>query len=215
MPTTSPSNIWYPDGSGLYNYVADLGALAESIQRALDNQANAFSGLDSDRIAYTTEARNGALWSNTDGDKKVYQFRNGRWYPDYEFLPLDRNSQTNGNFVADENQPPGVHVSGFGRMATLQGAYVQKSIFDWDTNSTWQLGIMPERVRPKSNLNTLVSAWTPDGSLGVNGLLVPMGIEARSTGLVRFVPHERFKNTKDSTSARLEIPGISWIISTA
>lgn len=216
MSTTSPSNIFYPDATGQYNLVADLATMAQSIQNALNKQANAHYGTDSQRIAYTSKATNGTLWSNSDGDMKTYQFRNGRWYPDYEFVPLDVASKTNGNFEPDQDHPLGVHVTGYGRMGLLAGRMVQKSIFDWNKNTHWTMGYIPKRVAPATPLNNLSSVWSPQDTKLIALNVAIRGYESTPSeaGRVRVVPEERWRNTQSSTGASLEVPGLSWVIPT-
>lgn len=214
MGTTSPSNIIYPDGSSNFNYVTDMAAMAQSIQNALTKQGNMFSGTDSERIAYTTEAKNGTLWSNSDGDMKTYQFRAGKWFPEYEFVPLEQNGSTNGNFEPDPDQPVGVHVTNFGRMATLSGAQIQKTIFDWDANSVWTPGIIPLRVAPAGNLNEANTVWSRQ-----DNKIISMSTEVRGfvttpsmAGRIRLVPRERFRELTSYRGVRIEYPGITWAI---
>lgn len=214
MPTTSPSNIVYPDGASNYNYLADLAALAQSVQNALDKQGNMFHGTDSERIAYTTEAKNGTLWSNSDGDMMTYQFRAGKWYPEYEFVPLDLTSQTNQNFEPSEYQPLGIHVTSFGRMATLAGTLEQKTVFSWARNTHWNLGFIPLRVAPPGPLNNLSSVWNPQDLK-----LVPVNVAVRGyvttpseAGRIRLVPEELLRNMNSSSGARIDLPGLTWAI---
>lgn len=214
MPTTNPSNIVYPDGASPYNYLTDLAALAQSVQNALNKQGNMFHGTDSERIAYTTKAKNGTLWSNSDGDMKTYQFRAGTWYPEYEFVPLDITSKTNQNFAPAEYQPVGVHVTSFGRMATLSGSLQQKTVFSWQKGTVWNLGTIPLRVAPPGPLNNMSSVWSPQDSklIAVSAQIRGYVTTPAGAGLFQLVPAELFRNMSSSSGATIELPGLTWAI---
>lgn len=220
MSTTSPSNIFYPDADSQYNLVADLAAMAQSIQNALNLQANAHYGTDSERIAYTGRAKNGTLWANSDGDLKTYQFRNGRWYPDYEFVPLLKTGPGNfkqvTDFAPDPEYPLGVHVTSYGRMAVLSGRMIQTAKYKWDKNAHKTLGYIPTRVAPATNLNNLSSVWSSQDSrltsmsIAIRGVASTPGEAGRVRASVRDAV---WRNQDSDTGASLEVPGITWFLS--
>ena len=163
MPTTDPDNIFYPALSDPYNPVADMGSMAASMQSALKKRANAFSGTDAQRIAYTEDAVQGTLWGNTDGDKKVYQFRNNRWWPEFEFIKMNR---IRGEFELTSNS--GLYVTSYGRMAQLNLFFEQRSIFDWNPGKAnmWKTAVanIPEGYEPDTNISYYTAVWSPQSS---------------------------------------------------
>lgn len=161
MPTTNPDNITYPSGSDPYNYIPDLGTLANSVQSALKKRANLFSGTDQQRIAYTQDAVNGTLWANTDGDKKVYQFRNSRWWPEFQFIKMN---SPRGEFTL--NSISGLYLTSFGRMANLSLFFEQKSTFDWNTKKEpmfkTAVANIPEGYEPDTPISYASAVWGPE-----------------------------------------------------
>lgn len=79
MATTSPDNIWTPDSSDNYDYVINAAATATSVQNALTRRANSYIGTSEDRIAFTADAPEGALWSDTNGDKILWIKQGAVW----------------------------------------------------------------------------------------------------------------------------------------
>ena len=79
MATTTPDNIWTPDSGSNYNYVIDSAATASSVQNALTRRANSYTGTTTERTAFTTDAPEGTLWSDTNGDKTLWIKQGASW----------------------------------------------------------------------------------------------------------------------------------------
>lgn len=72
MATTSPDNIRTPDLGDSYNLVPDLQTMANDTQDALIERANAYKGTMAQRTAFTTQAEDGVLWQDTNGDRRIW-----------------------------------------------------------------------------------------------------------------------------------------------
>lgn len=79
MALTSPDNIWTPDGSDNYSLVTDLAATASSVQNALTRRANSYTGTTTERTAFTADAPEGTLWSDTNGEKILWIKQGASW----------------------------------------------------------------------------------------------------------------------------------------
>ena len=78
MATTSPDNIRSPNDGDQYAIVQDMGAMADSVQTALNNRANMYKGSAAQRAAFTTAAE-GTHWQDTDGAKHEWVRKGGAW----------------------------------------------------------------------------------------------------------------------------------------
>src|SRR5690625_305326 len=76
---TTKDGIWTPDQVDDFNLVGDLNTTAATIQSALDKRANAFKGTTSERSQYTSEADEGTIWVDTNGDKSVWVMQGNSW----------------------------------------------------------------------------------------------------------------------------------------
>lgn len=78
---TTPDGLRTPDLTDNFNYVTDLGVLANTIQSALLKRANSFKGTAANRQAAKTAgtAAQGDSWQDTDGSKQMYVFLDGDW----------------------------------------------------------------------------------------------------------------------------------------
>lgn len=79
MATTSPDNIYSPDSGNQYALVQDLGAMADSVQSALATRGNSYRGTSAQRTAFTSQAPQGTLWSDTNGSQLVYVRKGTGW----------------------------------------------------------------------------------------------------------------------------------------
>lgn len=81
MATTSPDNLYSPDGSNAYNIPAETGAMQTSVQAALVQRANFYRGTSGQRTALSTagQAMNGTYWSDTNGTQELYRFNGTAW----------------------------------------------------------------------------------------------------------------------------------------
>lgn len=79
MATTTPDNIWTPDSQDDYALTADLAATAVSVQNALTRRANSYTGTTAQRTAFTAAAPEGALWSDTNGEKILWIKQGASW----------------------------------------------------------------------------------------------------------------------------------------
>lgn len=163
MPATEPDNIFYPANSDPYNLVADMGTMANSMQSALNKRANLHSGTDQQRIAFTEDAVNGTLWANTDGNKKVYQFRNDKWWPEFEFIKIN---SLRGDFKTTDES--GLYITSFGRMAHLSLFFEQATTFSWNTPKASLAKItvarLPDAYVPSVNISYYTAVWSPQSS---------------------------------------------------
>lgn len=91
MATTSPDNIRTPDLGDPYNLVPDLQTLANDVQDALIERANSYTGTESQRNAFTSQAPDGALWIDTDGDKQMWRKDGNSWVAVIERITATRN----------------------------------------------------------------------------------------------------------------------------
>lgn len=125
MASTSPDNIFSPNGGQLWNLTSDWQQTAESVQTALNKVrdeitpgARAFSGSSAERMDFLPLAQEGDSWQDTEGGWARYVKRNGSWeasmYAVVPFLnPFSAYSAVWG---------PGALVSRQGDIVTVQGA---------------------------------------------------------------------------------------------
>lgn len=78
MAVTTPDNLYSPDDDSAYALVQDLGLAQDSVQAALIKRANLYVGTSAQRTAFTSAAE-GTHWQDTDGQKRVYIFKAGKW----------------------------------------------------------------------------------------------------------------------------------------
>lgn len=154
MPTTTPSGLPYPAGSDFVNPANEIEKLAKATQSALNRQANAYSGTNAERQAHTRHASNGTLWSATDGEEHVYQFRDGEWFPEVQFVPLE--SAFGGNPVLRPSDDTGLYVHSFGRMVTGIFNFTNPSRNFNLTSGQLDLARVPARYAPKASLYGLI-----------------------------------------------------------
>lgn len=84
MPTTPNHGIWTPSSSDIYAITEDLAATAQTIEEALNDvssQVRYFSGTSSSRLNFSSEARPGDTWQDTDGKQFKYTWLGGEWKP--------------------------------------------------------------------------------------------------------------------------------------
>lgn len=81
MATTTPDNLYSPDGSNAYNIPAETGAMQTSVQAALSQRANFYRGTSTQRVALSTAglAQNGTYWSDTNGTQELYRYSGSAW----------------------------------------------------------------------------------------------------------------------------------------
>lgn len=79
MATTSPDNIYSADTNTPQNLPAITGAMATSVQEALNKRGNAYAGTSSQRQSMTSSANDGTLWKDTDGGKELWAKDGGGW----------------------------------------------------------------------------------------------------------------------------------------
>ena len=89
MATTSPDNLRTPDSGDSYALVQDMGILADTTQNALIKRANAYVGTTAQRVAFSTDAPMGTIWSDTDGERLVWKKGATGWEPIVE-PPINR-----------------------------------------------------------------------------------------------------------------------------
>lgn len=76
---TTPRGIWTQDDSTAYNPPVDAAATAQSIEDGdIGKAANSYTGTSVQRNAFTT-AREGVLWSDTNGANGLYKRVAGTW----------------------------------------------------------------------------------------------------------------------------------------
>lgn len=79
MSNETTDGIVSPTSDELYSLVADLGAMAESVQLALERRANAYRGTQTERLAATSEVQVGSLWKDTTGENALYVRQGTGW----------------------------------------------------------------------------------------------------------------------------------------
>lgn len=204
MGVTSPDNISYPDQLDDFDYVGHFADQAQSVQDALTKMGNAYVGTPAERTAFTTTAPEGALWSDTTGDKMLWQFRDGKWYPEYEFVPIPGNGTVALQPVA--GAMTGVHVYSFGRLAVLTGEWTNTKALTINKRDWFTLGTLPTKVRPSGtgNARGTTSASTPSSG-------VMCRVHASSNGVLHFMPTDNnlvFNST--AGSGDIAINGLTW-----
>lgn len=78
MSVTSPDSIFHPDGSEPFTPIQSMGAMAASMQTALNRRGFLYGGTVAQRLAFTT-APDGVRWQDTDGSRGEYMARSGVW----------------------------------------------------------------------------------------------------------------------------------------
>lgn len=159
MPATTPSGIAYPGTDSLYAHSTDMAAMATSTQMALDKQANAWRGTGSQRVAQLNTLPEGALWADNDGNKVLHQKRNGIWWPEIEYQNvhvIEPGWNVNSGALA---------ITNFGRVAHLQAHFYQTADYDWNAQSTVQLGTFDDKWAPPPGGITQVFSMDP----GIDG----------------------------------------------
>ena len=86
MATTSPDGIFSADGNTPASLELITGAMAQSVQDALDRRAGPFSGTTVERNAFTNAADEGVIWVDTNGEKGVYRKNGANWQ---KIFPVD------------------------------------------------------------------------------------------------------------------------------
>lgn len=142
MPATTGSDIAYPAGFSPYNYTVDMAAMANSVQLALDDQANCWRGTAADRNARLNQLPEGALWADTDGAKVLHQKRGGIWWPEIQTHNVHAMSPS---WAVN---PGALTITNFGRVAHLQCHFYQIGTYDWDQKATIQLGTFDDKWAP-------------------------------------------------------------------
>lgn len=79
MASETEDGIVYPSSNDEYALISDLGAMAASIQEALETRANTRIGTQSERVFYTSEMPEGTLWWDTTGSGGLYVRRGTGW----------------------------------------------------------------------------------------------------------------------------------------
>lgn len=214
MGTTTRSSIFYPDTTDKYQLVTHLANMAQTMDDALDRQGNAYSGTDVERIAFTGKAKQGMLWANTDGDKQVYQFRNDRWWPEYEFVEL-----TNPHAVFKPMTRSGLHVHSFGRFAVLSGVWSATNTFNWGPEQAWRnLGRIPLGYRPRMGQNLRDTMWgwfqgSSSKASRVEFFAEVGGVPGNGgDGVFQVLNMERYQDSESPYRAFITCPGITWPI---
>lgn len=76
---TTEDGIWTPDQIDDYNLVTDLSTMASTVQDALEERANAYRGTSAQRNNFTSEAPEGTIWVDTNGEKIVWVKQGNSW----------------------------------------------------------------------------------------------------------------------------------------
>lgn len=72
MATTSPDNLWSPDAGDEYDLTVDMAASMQSVQAALEKRANSYRGTSGQRVAFSSQARVGDHWQDTNASQELY-----------------------------------------------------------------------------------------------------------------------------------------------
>ena len=78
MALTSPDNIYSPNIDDNWAVPQAMGALADSVQEALNDRANAYIGTSQERRNFTPD-KPGTRWQDTDNGQFEFVWRGGRW----------------------------------------------------------------------------------------------------------------------------------------
>ena len=78
MALTSPDNIYSPNIDDNWAVPQAMGALADSVQEALKQRANFYTGTASERGSFRPEIP-GTHWQDTDQDQFEWVWRGARW----------------------------------------------------------------------------------------------------------------------------------------
>lgn len=78
MAVTS-RGIVTPNQTDEYNLVTDLNTMATSIDEALQDAANTYRGTSTQRTQFTSQAPEGTIWVDTNGEKIVWVKQGVSW----------------------------------------------------------------------------------------------------------------------------------------
>ena len=143
MAATSPSEIVYPNVNNLYAHQSDMAAMASSVQAALNYQGNAYRGTGAERVAALNDLPEGALWSDTNGNKVLHQKRNGIWRPEIEYHQV-RSLQSPWAVSGDA-----LAITNFGRVAHLNCRITQVEDYYWSEKTGHSLATFDDRWAPR------------------------------------------------------------------
>lgn len=149
MATTSPDEIWTPDGGDQYALTTDLAIFAGTVQDAL-NKRSARNGTTTQRNNFSSQAQPGALWWDTTV-QALYTYTGGAWS---RVAPPSDTGWTNitvsyNAFQPSSGNPPQYRV--IGNVCYLSGSVGRTA---GAPTSTLRFGILPSSARPKATVFT-------------------------------------------------------------
>lgn len=71
--------ITTPSGTDEQKLVQDLAAMAVTVQEALNKRANLYTGTSAQRTQFTSQAQEGQLWKDTNGNKILWAKQGTGW----------------------------------------------------------------------------------------------------------------------------------------
>jgi len=182
---TTKDGIWTPDQVDDFSFVGDLNTTAATIQSALDKRANAFKGTTSERSQYTSEADEGTIWVDTNGDKSVWVMQGNSW----EMVWPERFSRTlyTGSSVFSSLEP-GISLTS--AVASLE--VVRGQDYGIVHLTAYFTGLSRPSGTQNSGLATLRSDLRPDTYQAGTGLIRPgfciIQISSSGNVAVRWAP---------------------------
>lgn len=158
---TTADGIWYPEEEDDYDLIADLGAMASSVQAALNSRAGR-EGNTAARLTARATATVGSTWYDTDqGVFYVFSITGGGTRGDWVRVapPTDTGwipLTTFGSDARAGSVTPAYRISG--NVAYLRG-YVEKND---GTNITanWAMITLPANIRPQESITMTTSGQT-------------------------------------------------------
>lgn len=139
---TTKDGIWSPNVDDNFRPSSDLATMASTVQSALEKRANSYTGTTSQRTAFTTDAPEGTLWSDTNGEKILWIKQGTGWQriwpiPDTGWVDLPASVLASGVTGS-------VQVRVVGGMAMFRGLLTATFV----GNTNLPVINMPEPYRP-------------------------------------------------------------------
>lgn len=207
MPTTTPSGLVFPAGNEPADSASAIEALANSVQLALNRQANAYRGTRAERQAHTANAKQGDLWSESDYTQQMFQFRNNLWHPEYEFVKLE--APFGGTEILRPSNKTGLHVHSFGRMVTFEGTYTNPTVSKtYGVGASIELATVPIKYAPDESIYHMIWGRGKNRSAAEIRLAVNRHTGKDDGRRVRIMPEENF--VVDKVSGSWVTFTISW-----
>lgn len=163
---TTADGIWYPEEEDDYDLIADLGAMASSVQAALNHRAGR-EGNTASRLTARATATVGSTWYDTDqGVFYVFSITGGGTRGDWVRIapPTDTGwtpITTYGSDARAGDPAPAYRI--YGNVAYLRGV-VEKND---GTNITaeWNMITLPSNIRPQASITMTTAGRSSAGPM--------------------------------------------------